>query len=281
MRSSAVPIMGSVNSGISTASSTVELPDARGLRPGQITDMQKLPEILARIDERLADLKLNDSSASKKAGKPDAIRNARRAASDPNRQGVTYATLEALAGALETSVAWLAEGTGSKTAAAAPATEASPRIPLTAQPQKGGRPDLAVRGIALGGKEGDGDFRLNGDALDYIPRPAGLINRSEAFAVILRNSSMEPVYKHGWPIFVDPKGRKPVEGEEVLVELHGDADDPDRGPAFIKTLVSQRGGKVVLTQYNAPPPDGLTFPQSRVKQILRVIPYVEAMGLAV
>lgn len=154
---------------------------------------------------------------------------------------------------------------------------AGPRIHLTQQPQKGGRPDLAVRGIALGGKEGDGDFQLNGDALQYLERPAGLLNKPNAFAVILRNTSMEPVYKHGWPIFVDPDGRKPVDGEDVLIELHGESEY-EPGPAFIKTLVGRRGGQVHLSQYN-PPPEELRFPADRVKQILRVIPYVEAMGL--
>lgn len=157
--------------------------------------------------------------------------------------------------------------------------ETSDRLLLSDAPQKGGRPDLAIRGIALGGKEGDGDFELNGSALDYIARPAGLINRPKAYAVILRNTSMEPVYKHGWPIFVDEDGRKPVEGEDVLVELHGD-DERERGPAFIKTLIARRGGQVVLSQYNPPPPE-LRFPLERVKQILRVIPYPEAMGLSV
>lgn len=159
----------------------------------------------------------------------------------------------------------------------APPADAGPRIALTPDLRKGGRPDLAVRGIALGGKEGDGDFQLNGDALQYLERPAGLLNKPNAFAVILRNTSMEPVYKHGWPIFVDPDGRKPVDGEDVLIELHGESEY-EPGPAFIKTLVGRRGGQVLLSQYN-PPPDDLRFPADRVKQVLRVIPYVEAMGL--
>ena len=138
---------------------------------------------------------------------------------------------------------------------------------------------MAVRGIALGGGEGDGDFQLNGDALQYIERPAGLTRAVRAFAIILRNTSMEPVYRHGWPIFVDPDGRKPVDGEDVLVELHGESEH-EAGPAFIKTLVGRRGGKLLLRQYN-PPPDGLEFPLERVKQVLRVIPYPEAMGLTV
>lgn len=198
--------------------------------------------------------------------------------------------VERYAKAFRVRAAWLAfeegpmelgkEGSSAAgaTANVAPTTDVSPRIPLTPQPQKGGRPDLAVRGIALGGAEGEGDFQLNGDALDYIARPAGLIGRPNAFAVILRNTSMEPVYKHGWPIFVDPDGRKPVEGEDVLIELYGDGDE--NGPAFIKTLVGRRGGQVLLKQYN-PPPEDLRFDSDRVKILYRVIPYPEAMGLAV
>jgi phage repressor protein C with HTH and peptisase S24 domain len=64
----------------------------------------------------------------------------------------------------------------------------------------------------------------------------------------------------------------------VLIELHGESEH-EPGPAFIKTLVGRRGGQVLLSQYNPPPPD-LSFAVDRVKQILRVIPYVEAMGLS-
>lgn len=192
--------------------------------------------------------------------------------------------VERYAKAFRVRAAWLAfeEGSmelGKDDGVASPVTaDAGPRIPLTTHPQKGGRPDLAVRGIALGGKEGDGDFQLNGDALQYLERPAGLLNKPNAFAVILRNTSMEPVYKHGWPIFVDPDGRKPVDGEDVLIELYGDSEH-EPGPAFIKTLVGRRGGQVHLSQYNPPPAD-LSFTVGRVKLILRVIPYVEAMGFS-
>ncbi|SKB97258.1 Phage repressor protein C, contains Cro/C1-type HTH and peptisase s24 domains [Bosea thiooxidans] len=200
------------------------------------------------------------------------------------KQSVRGAKITQLAEALDTSVEAVIvamvrhPSNSSGTARNELPSEVGARIPLTAHPQKGGRPDLAVRGIALGGKEGDGDFQLNGDALDYIPRPAGLIGRPEAFAVIIRNTSMEPVYKHGWPIFVDPKGRKPVEGEDVLIELLGEGGE--NGPAFIKTLVARRGGQHVLSQYN-PPPEELRFDSARVKNLYRVIPYPEAMGLAV
>ncbi len=239
------------------------------------------PDTLAgRIDKRLAATGKTAKGASREAGQGESfIKNIRTGASkSPRTEG-----LRELARVLRTSLEWLADGRGPEevepAAGDAPPPDASLRIPLTAHPQKGGKPDLAVRGIALGGKEGDGDFQLNGDALQYLERPAGLINKPNAFAVILRNTSMEPVYKHGWPIFVDPDGRKPVDGEDVLIELHGESEH-EPGPAFIKTLVGRRGGQVHLSQYNPPPAD-LSFPADRVKQILRVIPYVEAMGLGV
>lgn len=74
--------------------------------------MQGLPQILERIDRRLKKLKISADAASKKAGKPDAIRNARRALNAPNRQGLSMSTIEALARALDTTVAWLSEGAG-------------------------------------------------------------------------------------------------------------------------------------------------------------------------
>lgn len=76
--------------------------------------MQGLPQILDRIDQRLAKLGLSDNAASVKAGKKDAIRNARRALNSPNRSGITLSTLEALAGALGTTVSWLADGSGAE-----------------------------------------------------------------------------------------------------------------------------------------------------------------------
>ena len=47
----------------------------------------------------------------------------------------------------------------------------------------------------------------------------------------------------------------------------------------MKTLVSRGGNEVVVTQLN--PQKTIRFSAERVKQILRVIPYPEAMGLAV
>lgn len=162
--------------------------------------------------------------------------------------------------------------------ARADAIVAGARVPLTQSPQRGGVRDLPVPGIAMGGSEDDGDVRLNGEIQFYLERPAGLIGRKKAFAVVLRNDSMVRSYYPGWPIFVDEDGQRPKPGDDVLVELYP-SEDGEPGPAFVKTLVSRGGKEVVVTQLN--PEKTIRFPAERVKQILRVIPYVEAMGLSI
>lgn len=73
----------------------------------------ELKAILARVDARLEAVGLSESKASKDAGKPDAIRNMRRAVEkDEGRQGVSTATLNALAPVLQTTAVWLLAGAG-------------------------------------------------------------------------------------------------------------------------------------------------------------------------
>lgn len=164
------------------------------------------------------------------------------------------------------------------TSVAAETIVAGARVALTQHAQRGGMRDLPVPGIAMGGSEQDGDVRLNGEIQYFLERPAGLVGRKKAFAVILRNDSMVRSYYPGWPIFVDEDGQRPKSGDDVLIELYPD-EDGEAGPAFVKTLVSRGGAEVVVTQLN--PEKTIRFPADRVKQILRVIPYVEAMGLGV
>ena len=71
-----------------------------------------LPAILRRIEHRLEVLGLSASAASLAAGKPDAIRNIRRAVASGTRKGVSTVTIAALAPALKTSPQWLLSGEG-------------------------------------------------------------------------------------------------------------------------------------------------------------------------
>jgi len=71
--------------------------------------------VLARIETRLNDLALSADRVSRMAGKPDAIRNFRRAVKAGDRQGISTSTLSALAPVLEVSPSWLFTGDGDST----------------------------------------------------------------------------------------------------------------------------------------------------------------------
>lgn len=69
-------------------------------------------DVLGRIEERLQAVGLSASAASTISGlSPDAIRNMQRSAKK-GRPNVTLETLEKLAPTLQTTVGWLASGTG-------------------------------------------------------------------------------------------------------------------------------------------------------------------------
>lgn len=193
-----------------------------------------------------------------------------------------YARRFRAAGVSITAQEILFGASGGATEGAAPVRDelivAGARIPLTEHPQRGGVRDLPVPGIAMGGSEQDGDVRLNGDVQYFIERPAGLIGRKKAFAVVLRNDSMVRSYYPGQPVFVDEDGLRPKIDDDVLIELYP-TEEGEAGPAFVKILVARTGNEVVVRQLN--PPKEIRFAADRVKQILRVIPYPEAMGLSV
>ncbi|GJD63780.1 S24 family peptidase [Methylobacterium frigidaeris] len=72
----------------------------------------ELADILSRIERRLQAVGMSEHAAGTAAGKPDAIRNLRRALEKDGRQGVSTATLNALAPVLRTTPVWLFAGVG-------------------------------------------------------------------------------------------------------------------------------------------------------------------------
>lgn len=73
-----------------------------------------LDDVFERVEKRLEAVKLSPTAASRKAGlSADAIRNMKRAIDEGrSRQGVSTATLTALAPVLQTTAGWLLDGTG-------------------------------------------------------------------------------------------------------------------------------------------------------------------------
>ena len=87
----------------------------------------ELGDILKRVEERLTALDLSADRASDLAGKPDAIRNLRRAVKTGDRKGVNATTLGALASVLQTSTAWLL-GDGAPTRPASKRPRPTPHV---------------------------------------------------------------------------------------------------------------------------------------------------------
>lgn len=190
--------------------------------------------------------------------------------------------VERYARAFRVRAAWLAfdEGAmepGKADAAESGASEVGPRTELAATTPPGGSRDLPNLGTAVGGGSSDGDFRLNGEVTELVARPPALVGRKKAFCVTMQNNSMHPVYKEGRRVYVDPDGLRPVNGDDVLIEMYPD-EDGEPGASYVKTLVARGPKEIAVTQYN-PPPDSLRFDATRVKQILRVIPYDELLGV--
>lgn len=153
-------------------------------------------------------------------------------------------TMRRLADLLDVRVEWLAFG------AMPGALAQRPLLSLR---------DLPVRGTAQGGKHGA--FFLTQDAITYVDRPANLVGNPSAFAVWVSGKSMEPRFRPGELLFVNPS--KPLsENCFVLVCLRD-------GNAYVKELIQQNDKYLHLRQYN--PNHDIEIAQNKVSAIYRVV----------
>lgn len=192
------------------------LPDDRLWGTGHITGMN-LSAILRRIEQRLDALNISADAAAQKAGKPDAIRNLKRAIKT-GREGVTTGTLAALAKALETREPWLLFEIG-------PDSDA----PTAMQ-------------IPVWGRAGAGgvvhSFEVN-DPIGTIERPLGAT--SAQGAVEITGDSLGKAF-NGWYAICAEVRVPPTD------DLHGKLCvlETDAGRVFIKKLLKGRGKNFTL-----------------------------------
>ena len=179
-----------------------------------------------RVKERRRALGLSQPQLAKKVG------------------GITYQAIQQLengggsrhlvgiARALGVTAEWLQDGVGP-----------SPAKAVAARP--GSADKLKVLGMAECGA--DGWSLWNGDVIDLIERPAGLIGVPNAYAVYVVGASMEPRYHPGEVVHIHP-GRPVDVGAYVLVQRRGKAGEAPL--AVIKRLVKRTGTRTVLEQFN-------------------------------
>ena len=158
-------------------------------------------------------------------------------------------------------------------------TEPNARLPVQ-EPERGfdvmrlkGPRTVPVYGTGVGGS--DGDFRFNGETIDYAPRPPGIEGKKDVFVVYVVGDSMAPRFEDGEPAYIDPH-RHPRPRDYVVVELKPRAEG-EAGAAFVKRFVRRGGGKVVVEQHN--PPKELVFDEAAVARVHRVIPWTELIGI--
>jgi len=121
------------------------------------------------------------------------------------------------------------------------------------------------------------------DVIAHVSQPPGIANGRAIYVAFVSGSSMEPRYRAGDPVFVDPK-RPPAIGDDVVVQLEAyeangcvtyEANGCPIG--LIKRLVRRSATFVDLEQYN--PPIRFRVPMESIAQIHRVIPLAECFGI--
>lgn len=132
--------------------------------------------------------------------------------------------------------------------------------------------DVPVYGVAVGGS--DGDFRFNGQVVDYVRRPPGIASQRNVYALWIMGDSMSPWNKDGDLIYVSPV-RPPIVGDHVVIQLQ-DTADCEPGLAMVKLLVGKTPTQLKLAQYN--PTREFNLAQTKVKSVHKVLSLRELLG---
>lgn len=126
---------------------------------------------------------------------------------------------------------------------------------------------IPLRGQTVGGP--NGRFVLNGQELSRLFAPPGLEAIEGAYAVQVYGTSMEPSFRPGQTIWLNPVA--PVRaGDFVVAQI---MDGRDQVASYIKEFVSQSSKLLKLRQLN--PGEGeeelLTFPADKVFSVHKVV----------
>lgn len=135
--------------------------------------------------------------------------------------------------------------------------------------------DVEELGLTMGGDgEDDSVFEFNGQVIDRVMRPQGLLNRKNVFALRVANSSMSPRFEEGDRIYVE-RMDAPAIGDYVVIELKP-SEEGRPGKSFIKRLVKREAGIMTAEQFN--PAGYLEFGRREVLRMFRVFTQRELLG---
>lgn len=132
--------------------------------------------------------------------------------------------------------------------------------------------DVPVYGVAVGGS--NGDFRFNGQIVDYVRRPPGIANARNVYALWILGESMAPWNKDGDLVYVTP-ARPPTAGDHIVVQLQ-DTADGEPGLAMVKLLIAKTPTQLKLAQYN--PQKEFAVALTKIKSIHKVLSLKDLLG---
>lgn len=134
--------------------------------------------------------------------------------------------------------------------------------------------DIEELGVTMGGDgEDEAAFEMNGQVIDRVKRPIGILDRKNVYALRVTNGSMWPRFKHGVRVYIED--RPPAIEDHVVIELKP-TEEGRPGKSFIKLLTAIDPRKVTVEQYN--PRGILEFGRYEIKKIWRVITDEELRG---
>jgi len=129
--------------------------------------------------------------------------------------------------------------------------------------------------MGFGKQDAGGLFGWSGEIVDYIFRSPQLVGATQAYAVYVEGSGMEPRYYAGEVIYVHP-GKPVTPGAFVLVQVKQETEDATPR-AFIRRLVKRSSGKMTVAQLN--PPKEVEIKASDVLAMHKIVGSAETSGL--
>lgn len=139
------------------------------------------------------------------------------------------------------------------------AGEAKPSLTFDYRERQPPVKDLPIRGHTRAGTVGM--FIDQGNHWGFAMRPESLRGVLDAYAVRVVDHSMEPRYRPGNVLAVDPH-RRPEPGDNVVIQLQNDE-------AYVKELVRRTEKAIICRQFN--PPENVEFKPSQVKAMHMVV----------
>jgi phage repressor protein C with HTH and peptisase S24 domain len=138
--------------------------------------------------------------------------------------------------------------------------------------------DVPVMGVTFGHEQKGHGFdeyfnMIGSEPIDYVRRPPAIAAKRGVYALTILGTSMEPRFRAGELIYVDPD-TPPKIGDDVVVQIRN-GEDRVAG-SVIKTLIRRTADKLLLEQYS--PASTFELMRTRVVAIHRVIPWAELLG---